>query len=277
MSIEQTNDETFSSVFDRDSSDMGADPAAPSASERARDDKGRFASDAPVEPVKVEADTPAVEPETPESPDRRMVPLKELLNERGLRKAEADARARAETERAEYERQLQAYRQQQQPQQQQNYAQQIDPIVDPDGFAASVREDAIRQVVGIQLNQSEARARAQYGHEVTNQALQFATQTGAKQYFTEAAFSGRTADAWGDLVAWYQKQQAIAKIGDPAEFEAKIREDERKKALATQQPPTAPTRFPGSLADATATGPQGNHLSIEQAAASVFAREPRRR
>lgn len=274
----------FSDVFSRDERDSGADNAAP-ASDKARDEAGRFAAkpDTPAPQPEAKAEvapqpTPPVS-EPAEQPSGRMVPLAELLAEREKGKARAD-KAREETTKqfeerlARFERELQ---QRPAPQQQQTYQQPEapDPIVDPRGYADHVRQQAVDSVIVPQLNQSEARARQTHGTDLVNQAYQAAVQSGAARYFTEAAYAGKTADAWGDMVNWFTRQQAIAKIGpDPAAYEKQIREDERKKAreevIAEMKRGAPPQRFPGSLADATAAGGQGQHLSATAVANDIF-------
>jgi hypothetical protein len=276
----------FSDVFSREERDSGADNAAP-ASDRARDEAGRFAAKAetPVQP-EVKAEQPAQQPTPPvsepaEQPSNRMVPLSELLSEREKRKS-TEERVRGETAKqyderiARLEASLQRFNQPQQqaPQYQQSQQSAPDPYTDPEGYAAHVQEVALAQIVDRQLNISEAKARKTYGDDVANQALQYAQQTGASKYFLASAKQGKTDDAWGDMLEWFTKQQALAKVGDPVNFEKQIREDERKKAreelIAEMKQGKPQPKFPGSLADATAAGAQGQHLTTTAVANDIF-------
>lgn len=257
-------------LFDKDS-DIGADTAAP-ASDRARDEAGRFASPDPAQqPEAPAAETLPPASDTPSEKPGRMVPLAELLAEREKRKS-TEVRAREETAR-QYEERIarleQTIQRSAQPQQRQQ-PQTPDPVVDPEGYAAYVRAEAVDSVIVPQLNQSEARARKAHGDQIVNAALQAAQQTGAAQHFTRAAYSGQTSDAWGDMVTWYQRQSAIAKIGDPTAYEKQVEERVRAKVLAELKQGGTPQKFPGSLADATAAGTQGAALSEEAAVKDIF-------
>jgi hypothetical protein len=267
-------------LFEKDS-DIGADTAAP-ASDKARDEAGRFAKAdefAPQPEAKADQPPPVSEPAKDEQPSNRMVPLSELLSEREKRKAEATKREEATKQ---YEERLarieREFQQRQVPQQQQNPRETPDPLIDPAAFAEHVQNQAIDLVMLPQLRASENRARSTHGNEVVDRALRLAQQSGADRYFSDAAYSGQTADPWNDMVKWAQRQEAVARIGpDPLAYEKQVREDERNKVIAEMKKGAPQQRFPGSLADATATGQHGAQLSDEGVAKELFGSSRNRR
>lgn len=267
-------------LFEKDS-DIGADTAAP-ASDKARDEAGRFAKTDQALQQEAPAETPPPASETDDKPSSRMVPLSELLSEREKRKT-TEAKVREETAKqyedriARLEQNLQRsvpQTQTQQPQQRQV----PDPIVDPEGYANYVQQVAVDRVVIPQLNQSEAKARKTHGDSIVNAAFQAARQSGADQYFTRAAYSGQTGDAWGDMVSWYQKQQVVSRMGDdPAAYEKQIEDRVRAKVMEELKRGSPPQKFPGSLADATPSGKQTAVLTDEAVAKDIFGSDRNRR
>ena len=274
----------FDDVFARNG-DATPTPAAPEAEGGpVRDEVGRFAP---------RTETPASTPEpqaTPEPTDdardaNRHVPLRELLAERERFKKEKGLREEFERRATEHETRArtleqmyhQAQRQpQQQPQQDQPQQQQApDPYADPEGFAQHQSQQQFLARRNDIANMSEAIARRTHGAEIVDKAIQAALQTGAAQHFYQ-----RAADPYGELIDWYKHQTALQRIGpDPDAYEKSVETKLREKILAELKAGgTKPQqRFPGSLADATATGVGGQHLTEQAIADELFSTTRNRR
>lgn len=278
----QALDDVFSSSRDR-----GADSAAP-----------EHVEEAPAPEVKAEAVEPKAETEVadaeidaqPQGRDPktgRFVPVSELISERNKYRSKVDEEARLRMQAEErakfYESQFQAVqRQQQQPPPRQEAPRPIelpDPFTDPQGYAAAVHAQALEKAQSIALNEkcntSEMLAREKHGDDLVNQALDAATRAGIAPRFVQAP------NPYGDMVRWFKQAQALQRIGhDPDAYEKSIRDKLREEILAelkagkltTTGRPAAPQpqRFPGTLADATASGAQGAVLTDEAMMADVF-------
>ncbi len=259
--------EDFSDVFERDSHDRGADAVAPNASQP-RDDAGRFApkSEAALEQPQQQ---PAPEQQALQPPidadANRHVPLRELKSERSKRQE-------AEKAAIEYKAKVEAYEQllqrQQPPPQQQQGPELPDPYTDPVGYGQAIVKQAQYQS-RIQLaNMSEAHARRQYGHQLVDEAVQWAANSGRVEHFLF-----RAAEPYSELIETYKKAKEFEAIGpDPSAYRKRIEEETRAKVLAElkggrTQPPQ---QFPASLASATGSGSQGAHLSMEAVANELF-------
>jgi hypothetical protein len=210
----------------------------------------------------------------------RMVPLAELIAERKKfrgqhselerRAIEAEARAKA------YEQF--APRQQQPPPRQ---VQAPDPFVDPQGYAHHVASEAAQLLETERLHNSEERARDKFGDAEVTEAFEAAKKAGLieRRHFIQA----NPRHPWGELMTWWKQQKVLQTVGDdPDAYEKKVEERVRQRlaeeaAKAGQPAAVAPTRFPGTLADATATGQQGTHLTPEAAMKSVFSSDRDRR
>ena len=72
---------------------------------------------------------------------------------------------------------------------------------------------------------------------------------------------------------------ALQRIGDDFDgYEKRIRDEERQKVIAElKKGPAQPQRFPGTLADGTASGAQGAILTDEAMMADVFSSQRRSR
>jgi hypothetical protein len=237
--------------------------------------------DKPADP----APTPPQPTEAPEQTDledaikavdqSRMVPLSELIQERKKFKGQI---SEVERRAIEAEAKARAYEQfaprQQQPQRQP--IQPPDPFTEPEKFAAFVEWRAEQQVFTDRLHRSEERARDKHGDELVEEALEAAKQAGHVERGTFVQQDPR--HPWGALVKWHQEQKALAAIGpDPDAYrkklEAEIRQQLAAEAAKTGNgttPGAPPTRFPGTLADNTAAGPQGAHLTEGAAMGSLF-------
>jgi hypothetical protein len=77
---------------------------------------------------------------------------------------------------------------------------------------------------------------------------------------------------------WHKQQTAIQRIGpDPDAYEKKLEASLREKILAELKQGKPQPKFPGSLADATAGGGQGAHLTEEAIANELFSHTRNRR
>lgn len=267
------DDASFSDVFDNTSRDSGAETAAPEVKETARDDQGRFA---PKPEPEAKAETPPPSPEVEKDPDtNRHVPLRELKTEREKRqsaeKLRDEATARADKREAEFNalmRQLQTQQQVRQPEPQQAAPEIPDPFLDPQGWAAHQQEQAWISNRHAIADMSEAAARRQFGNEAVDKAMQAAKDAGVNRQFWAKA-----KDPYFEMMDWHKRHEAAQRIGpDPDKFEKDLEAKLREKILSElKSGGTQPqTRFPGSLADATPSGDQGQHLTDEAVAASIF-------
>jgi hypothetical protein len=263
-------DDIFASDRDR-----GADSAAPEPQAKE-----------PVEPsLEAKGDEPKADGEDGSSkqyrdPDTgRFVPLTELKTEREKR-PEVEARLRAESEqRSRMEAELAAARRyaaqaQQQFQQPVQQPEAPDPWTDPQGYQAFVEQRAELAALNQRLNMSEMIAEEKFGREVIDKATRWAQQNGLQRSFIG------TRHPYGELVSAYQRAEAMHKIGDPTDFEKRVREEERQKVLEELKRGPASTqhqRFPGTLSDASAAGTQGRVLTDEAIVDDLFSSDRRRR
>jgi len=255
--------------------DRGADTAAPEPKQEATP-----APEPKVEAEpKAETDKPDGEPKQYRDPETgRFVPLTELKTERSKRQEEARLRAEAENraqrleaELAEARRYAERFQQPQQQQFAQPQQQQFevpDPITDPQGYQQYVVQQAQTLALSERLNMSQMMAEEKFGSETVKKALDAAAKAGVMKAFIT------TRHPYAELVTWYNKQEAMARIGDPTDFEKRVREEERRKVLeelkkgsgAQQQ------RFPGTLADTPGSGSQAPvALSDQQLLDQAFA------
>lgn len=269
-------DDVFDGVFDREAaSEPAPEPTQTEGSAPVRDEKGRFAPKAQAEE---EPAAPEPEPQAPAEPTpapqdtnaSRHVPLSELMAERKKRQEfeqrlmEAEARAKAFEAVSQRQPQFQ-----QAPQfQQQQPEPPPDFYTDPEAALAARIQPMQQQFINAMLHQSEIMARDKYGDKVVDAALQAANAAGdqAKAQFLQ------TAHPWGEMVKWHKRQQTLSIVGDdPEAYRAKLETELREKIMAELKAPKPAPKFPGSLAQATATGEQGAVLTEEAAMGSIFA------
>jgi hypothetical protein len=217
----------------------------------------------------------------------RFVPLTELKSERAKRQefekraTEAEQRAlRAEAQAEEARRFWQSQQQQQiqQPQQQQPPKQLPDPWTDPEGYTKAMLQEVeqkfARQEFQNRVAMSERFMRSQ--HPDFDQVV---------EVFGKAAQSNRylldqmTQHAMPAEYAYQMGKRLLLadRIGnDPDSYEKRIREEERQKTIAELKAGPAQTqRFPGTLADAPASGSQGKMLTDEAMLGDVFSSDRR--
>lgn len=208
---------------------------------------------------------------------------------------EARARVAAETRAKLYEEQIarhEAEKRQPQPQRAAPQQQQVripDPVLEPERYAQYFQYQLSAYAQNEATNRSEDRARDKFGDTVVEEAFAFLQKSGLDgSHFIRT----NPRDPWGEMVKWYRKEKTVARIGDdPDAYEKQIEERVRQKVLdelkAGKITPAAAqgaqpaggtvTRFPGTLADATATGQQGAHLTDEAVMGAVFNTNRRRK
>lgn len=284
------DDDALGDVFGSDREDRGGKepaPAAPPESDTglARDERGRFAAKSQEPPAEgqqppaetQEAQPPAQQDPPPDPNANRHVPLSELLAERKKRQElerlqiEADARAKA------YYEQLQTQQQRHvPPPQPQQQIEPPDPFTDPEGYFRHVQQQFQTQLINQRLDTSELLARRHYGAQVVDEAFQAAQQAGVTGHFI------REPDPYGALVEWHKKQKVLAEVGDdPGAYRKRLEEEVRQKVLEELKAGGAQgqqqQRFPGTLANATATGAQGAVLTDETMMQDIYGSERRNR
>lgn len=252
-------------------------------------------SEPPAQAEQTEAPTAPKEgeekPRGYKDPDTgRFVPLTELKTEREKRQEAQRLRDEAHTRATELERRLadrerdyQALMsrlgQPQQQQPQQPAQQQPDWLLDPEGAARALQESANRQIwsARVELSQEVMRARhADYDDMEKLFAEVAAKDEGLCQRLAASSNPAKFAYETGKRIA------ALSKIGgDVNGFEERVRKEEREKVLselkAGRANGTPPQRFPGTLADATASGGQGPMLTDEAMMGDVFSTSRKRR
>lgn len=279
------DDDAFAGVFDREAPQETPveTPNTETPSERLRDERGRFAPQTPPQQeAQAETQPQAEAPTQPDPNANRQVPLSEHLGERNkykerisqIERAQLEAEARAKA----YEQQIQqllTQRQQPQPQPQQQ-VEVPDPYTDPQGWAQHLQNQVRQQMLVNRAEVSRRMADRQFGAEAVQQALQSAPVALCNQLFENSP------DPFGDLMDWHKEQQVRKEVGtDLDAFKKRIEEEVRQKVLAELKAGGAngqpQPKFPGSLANATATGEQGAMLTEEAAMGSIFASGRNRR
>lgn len=195
-----------------------------------------------------------------------MVPLAELLDTRkraqGAEEEARQARLQAQQLTEAFAR-LTANQQPQnvQPQQQ---PKQIDPVIDPAGYArelelrvqssiAALTQQVDTRLQALQLNSNEAEARKKHGNEVVDAAFEAAKESG---FLASGVFINRP-DPYGAMVDWYQGTQIKQQLGNTdinaiiAQAVAKGRADVLAEINAAKGGAAAPSNLPPSLADTT--------------------------
>lgn len=264
-------DDVFASNRDR-----GADSAAPEPEVKAETEPQK-ADKADAEQV-AEAETkdPFKQYRDPES--GRLVPLHELKSERTKRQEEARLREEAERRAQQYERDLQELRSQFAQMRQPQQPQQPPPdwMVEPDRAAAMLQHQVQQQILETKVFLSQETMRAlKPDYDQAEEAFAKAAHQNpalAQQMF-RSPNPAKFAYEQGKRI------MAMQRIGDdPDAYEKRIREETRKQVLEElKKPPAQPQRFPGTLADGTASGSQGAILTDEAVMADVFGSNRRSR
>lgn len=272
--------------------------------------RDRGGKDAPsAEPPKADVEPPKVEPQAAAEPEKakseaesgetdpkgyrdpqtgRFVPLKELQTEREKRQAaerSRDEEARLRKEDAERNERRWAEIERNQRQAQNPPQPPPDPNIDPAGYFAHKEQIFEQKLLNERLNRSEMFARMKHGDDVVDAAWAAVQKAGLVRQFLNSP------DYYGDAVKWHKRDLTLQRVGDdPDAYEKSIEERVRAKVLEELrtgnragmpgQAPAAPApqQFPGSLADATASGPSAGHPQNDEAMmGNVFASGRKRR
>jgi len=290
MTTEKSADDAVLEGLFSSGRDRGADFAVPKDEPEVQEPEPKAEQAEPEKPDATEEPKEDPKPKGFRDPDNgRFVPHAALHEERekhrGTRKSlddEARLRQQAEENARRYQSELEAMQRRFQAAQNPPPPP-PDPLTDPEGAFSHLQQAFEQRLLNQSLNFSEGRARDKFGDEVVNAAVQAAQQANVTQHFIHRP------DAFADLVKWHKSQLNRQRVGDDVDaFEKRIREEERQKTIEDLkngrvsvmpgQTPQQPQRFPGSLNDATASGPQGAQpVSDEAIAAGMFSTDRKRR
>ena len=287
MTDVSADDDDLAGVFSSEREDRGGkEPASeptPVETGQPRGERGRFVAKPSEEqqpPVDQQQAAQLEQQQSPPDPNaNRLVPLNELKSERSKRQEEARLRAEAETRARVYEQQIQQLMQQPrhvQPPQPQQQIEPPDPIADPEGYFRHIQKQFDDRLLDRTLHLSEAAARRHFGNQVVDEAFQAAQRSGVTGQFLHAP------DPYGALVEWHKRETALAKYGaDPEAYEKQLEQKIRQQVLEELKAGGAqgqqPQRFPGTLANATATGVQGAVITDEAMMGDVYGSDRRNR
>lgn len=195
-----------------------------------RDEKGRFTAKAEekTEPEKTEAEAPKVEQEQDEHGQIPSWRLREVAEERRLAKAEAEAerqrRTTLEQELAQMRQQLQTLQKpKDEPKQEE-----IDPLIDPQGFAKRLQSSFQEQLREVQLNNNLALASVKHGEkfDAAYNAFLRAAQQGDRLTYQSVMNSPNPGEA---MVRWHAQQMTLKEVGsDPAAYKQKLLDEAMK-------------------------------------------------
>jgi hypothetical protein len=207
-----------------------------------RDEAGRFAKKEEPEAAEVVAETPVEKPVVDDNASQ--VPswrVREINEEKRAALAELEA---LRAERAQWQRQQQAQPQVQQPEK----AAKPDPLLDPEGYAKSVRDEIREEILNERREESLQRAAEAHPDEFKEAyaAAQRAVDPALKARMQASRDPGKTLLEWHrdnkvkaevghDPNAWLEKKLE-ERLNDPAFLQKAI---ERSKG-ATQQPDGRP-------------------------------------
>lgn len=185
---------------------------------------------------------PAAPQPEPQREEPRQVPLAELIETR--RRAQAAEQERQEM-RQQNQQLMEALSRLTRPQQ--PAPQPIDPVADPEGAYQTLEQRMQSALLNQQLNFSEMRARDKHGNDLVDEALAAAQRAGYAQSFINRA------DAYGEMLNWYQGQKLQQEIGaDPVAYRARIAAEVKAELLAQfRGGPSTPPNLPPSLSTAT--------------------------
>lgn len=239
-----------------------AEPEPAQESERARDDKGRFAAKSVEEPATEPPVQQHAEPQKPEPQTEHGIPSWRL-------KEEADAKREALERAQRYERELEDMRRQFAAMQKQNEPKPEVPQIwdNPDGYfdhRASEAIDPVKsEITRLREFYSQRDAIRTHGAETVKaayDALDQAARSGDPEALAAVSRVKSSMDPYGDMVTWHKKQTIFSTIGDnpdaffektleerlskDPQFQAKLLERIRGQA---QQRPSTVTPLPPSL------------------------------
>lgn len=207
-----SDEELFNEAISEEAADT---PAVAETDQPVRDEAGRFAKKEEPETAQVVAETqvkPVVDDNAPMVPSWR---VRELREERD---AAAERLKALESERAQWQRQQQPQPQVQQPEK----AAKPDPLLDPEGYAKSVRDEIREEILSERREESLQRA-AETHPEEFKEAYAAATKAvdpALKARMQQSRDPGKT------LLEWHRENKVKAEVGtDPnAWLEKKLEE-----------------------------------------------------
>ena len=257
LSDQELFDQANADEAPADEAVVEAPAAEPEQQEQPRDEQGKFAAkvaDEPEKPVVAEAaEKPVVDDNAPQVPSWRV----REINEEKRRIAEENERMKAEL--------AQLRQAPRQPVEQPKPAEKParpDPLLDPDGYAAAIRQELREEALNERREESLLRARE------ANQA-EFDEAYAAAQKAVDPALKARmqaTRDPGKTLLEWHREQKTRAEVGnDLTAYKQRLREEAMKdpefrkaamEAWRTEaQQPTGgkapPVNLPPSLTRAT--------------------------
>lgn len=206
----------------------------------------------PPPEAKTSPEAPPASDGSDENSQRHVVPLAEVLSERKKRQESDRLYQEAQKRIQEYQDRVDSLLRAQQPQVQ--HQPDPDPYTDPVGAMQTVQQRLSAEFDNRLLNMNQAVAERMHGKQVVAEALNAALQAGIANQFRSKP------DPYGELVSWHKREQALAKIGDPDNYEKSLRDKLRQEILAELKGGAGQQqqRFPGTLADSTPAGPQGS-------------------
>lgn len=210
-----SDDELFAETISDETTD---DPVvAEQVEQPARDEAGRFAKKDEPEAAEVVAETPAEKPavddNAPHVPSWR---VREINEEKRAALAELET---LRAERAQWQNRQQPQQQVQQPEK----AARPDPLLDPDGYAKSVRDEIREEMLTERRETSMQAAHAKYKEEFEEA---YSTVTKGQVDPALKARMQASRDPGETLVQWHREQKVKAEVGtDPnAWLEKKLEE-----------------------------------------------------
>jgi hypothetical protein len=205
-------------LFNEAVSDETPEAPAAEAEQPVRDEAGRFAKKEEPETAEVVAETPAEKPAVDDSASHVPSWRVREINEEKRRLAEEKERLQAEL--AELRRSQQQPRQQEQPKVERTAK--PDPLLDPEGYAKSVRDEIREEILNERREESLQRAAEAHPDE-------FKEAYAAAQRAVDPALRARmqaSRDPGKTLLEWHRENKVKAEVGhDPnAWLEKKLEE-----------------------------------------------------
>lgn len=263
--LEQAVRETDAEILNEAFQDEPQQESEVQVEERAENrdpETGRFTAKEKTEEPEPKADVPEAKDD-----DHGQVPswrLREINEEKRAAQARAEAAERASLElKSRLDMLERQFQQRQAPVEQKQ--EEIDPLIDPNGFRKSVHESLSQQLREFQLNTNLQLASVKHGEtfEKAYNALIAEGQSGNRQLVHQLTNQSNPGEA---IVKWYRNQQVLKEVGDdPAAYKNKLLEDAlndqafiakviekvRGGSPAQAQRPNNVTQLPPSLSRAT--------------------------
>ena len=233
----------------------------PKADEQPRDETGKYAAkeaktDKPIVEGEPKPDTAKVEPDDKDG----QVPS---WRHREVAEARRSAETRAQTLEAQLAAMNARFAAQYQPPKDQPKQEDIDPLLDPQGFAKRMQDGFESRISEMQLNNNLALAHVRHGEtfEKAYNALLATAQAGNRQIVPQLTNQANPGEA---IVRWYNDQETLREVGgNPATYKQKLLDEalkdptylakaiEAAKVSAGQPKQNTITRLPPSLSRTT--------------------------